>query len=255
MYRPMPSKLTKCLLYVCSMWTPECLLVSLQESDVCAWVKTWEVFISTIIYRFPSSYSLFAWLTLDTLIAPHRLFLVFWKVGRTPRERLWEHMVENCRQTHCRSQRTMLTQAKSTGPFHPTFVVSYVELCFPQREDSALCKAHEIWGAVMSTALKYSQWEQRPSFKHVSDSLCHFLFREGCVCRTRHTNNTVEARGSVCASVREYWVKGCVSVSVTLEITFPWLGLWLKRWLHTVTVCSVLCSHTKYSREVTDDTL
>lgn len=42
---------------------------------------------------FRTLYSLFAWLTLDAQIAPCWLFLVFSKVGRTPRERLREHMV------------------------------------------------------------------------------------------------------------------------------------------------------------------
>ena len=49
---------------------------------------------------FRSLYSLFAWFTLGALIAPCWIFLVFWKVGRTLRERLWEHMRRGgCRQT------------------------------------------------------------------------------------------------------------------------------------------------------------
>lgn len=203
-YAPLPLEYTK---YSMSMsaaqakcvHTPECLFVSVQERAF--YVLEWRSERSSapqLSAGFRTLYSLFAWLTLDALIAPRWLFLVFWKVGRTPRERLWEHMGESCRQTYCRSQRTIQAQAKSTAPLHPTFFVCYMRLFVsPHWWEFGLCKAWPRRSGVQQWAQRRNwntdgekSWPWWATVKHVFISSATFYLQKA-VClwreyRTRH---------------------------------------------------------------------
>lgn len=116
---------------------------------------------------FRPSYSLFAWLTLDALIAPRWLFLVFWKSRpHSQGKALGAHVGESCRQTCCRTQR-------ATAPLKPHFV--------PHNDRSYPSAKSGGWGVGLGRenrgGLKYRGWK-------VSDVLmcfqseCNFLFTE-----------------------------------------------------------------------------
>lgn len=136
-------------------------------------------------------YSLFAWLTLDALIAPHWLFLVFWKIGRTPRER--EHMGESCRHTCCKAQCTTQAQAKSTVPL------------------AHLQSAHQLSGIKVQIVGAEAQGKKQPCFHF----LCHFPFADDahpwCESRTSHTNNTTRMWACLCI---------CLSASIKGQGSF-----------------------------------
>lgn len=143
MYAPLPHEHTK---YSMSMFaaqaqcvhTRECLLASEHERALYVFEWRRERSLATQFSAgFHILYSLFAWLTLDALIAPRWLFLVFWKVGRTPRERLWEHMGVSCRQTHCRSQCTIQAQSQNQCPISSHFCCLLHEALFPHNDKSA----------------------------------------------------------------------------------------------------------------------
>lgn len=204
---------------------------------------------------FRSLYSLFAWLTLDALIATRWLFLVFYKVGRTPRERLWEHMGESCRQSYCGSQRSIQAQAPSIAPPSP-------HLFLLATWGSV---SHNTWNsAFVKPVLLDPRYEYRRNrntdgensspkwarFTHVFiPSATFYLQKAVCLWsdyRTQHTHCAsmwVCLRICVCASIMGQGL--CQCVWNTLNNFYTISALSKIMWEPTVSVCPVLPSATQ----------